>query len=44
MFQKEKKASKHHTATAEVCPELDQPDTKENPVPLHLLKMCENVS
>ena len=36
---KEKKADKH-TATAEACPELDQPGTEKNPILLHLLKMC----
>ncbi|XP_068738835.1 uncharacterized protein [Montipora capricornis] len=39
-FQKEKKAGKHHTAAAEVCPGLDQHESEENPILLHLLKTC----
>ena len=39
-FQKEKKAGKHRTAAAEVCPELDQHESEENPILLHLLKTC----
>ena len=39
-FQKEKKASKHLSAFAEACPELDQPEPEENPILSHLLKTC----
>ena len=41
---KEKKASKHHSAFAEVCLELDQPESEENPILSHLLKMCSTYS
>ena len=43
-FRKEKKAGKHHSAAAEVCPELDQPGSEENPILLHLLKTCSTYS
>ena len=43
-FQKEKKAGKHHSAAAEVCSELDQPESEENPILLHLLKTCSTLS
>ena len=43
-FQKEKKASKHHSAFAEACPELDQPEPEENPILSHLLKTCSTYS
>ncbi|XP_068738865.1 uncharacterized protein [Montipora capricornis] len=43
-FQKEKKAGKHHTAAAEVCPGLDQHKSEENPILLHLLKTCSTYS
>ena len=36
-FRKEKKAGKHHSAAAEVCPELDRPGSEENPT------LAENV-
>ena len=44
MFQKQKKASKHHSAFAAVCPQLDQPESEENPILLHLLKTCSTYS
>ena len=37
-FEKKKKAGKHLTAAAEVCPELGQPESEENPILLHLLR------
>ena len=45
-FQKEKKTRKHHSAAAEfeVCLELDQPGSEENPILLHLLKTCSTYS
>jgi len=43
-FQKEEKASKHHSAFAEVCPRPDQPRSGENPILSHLLKMCSSYS
>ena len=43
-FRKAKKAGKHHSAAAEVCLELDQPGSKENPILLHLLKTCSTYS
>ena len=33
-----------HSAAAEVCPELDQPGSEENPILLHLLKTCSTYS
>jgi len=42
-FQKEKKARKHYSASAEVCPELDQPESGEKPILLHLLKTCSTI-
>ena len=44
LFRKEKKAGKHHSAAAEVCLELDQPGSEENPILLHLLKTCSTYS
>lgn len=43
-FQKEKKASKHYNAFAEVCPELNQPESEGNPILSHLLKTCSTYS
>ena len=43
-FQKKKKAGKHLTAAAEVCPELGQPESEENPILLHLLRTCSTYS
>ena len=43
-FQKEKKASKHCSAFAEVCPGPDQPESEENPILSHLLKACSMYS
>ena len=43
-FQKEKKASKHRSAFAEVCPGPDQPESEENPILSHLLKTCSTYS
>ena len=43
-FRKEKKAGKHHSAATELCLELDQPGSEENPILLHLLKTCSTYS
>ena len=43
-FQKEKKEGKHFSAFVEVCPELDQPESEENPILSHLLKTCSTYS
>jgi len=43
-FQKEKKANKHRSAFAEVCPGPDQPESEENPILSHLLKTCSTYS
>ena len=38
------KAGKHHSASVEVYPELDRPESEENPILLHLLKTCSTYS
>ena len=43
-FRKEKKAGKHPSAATELCLELDQPGSDENPIVLHLLKTCSTYS
>ncbi|PFX31433.1 hypothetical protein AWC38_SpisGene3710 [Stylophora pistillata] len=43
-FRKEKKARKHYNAFAEVCPELNQPESEGNPILSHLLKSCSTYS
>ena len=43
-FEKKKKAGKHLTAAAEVCPEVGQPESEENPILLHLLRTCSTYS
>ena len=43
-FEKKKKAGKHLTAAAEVCPDLGQPEFEENPILLHLLRTCSTYS
>ena len=43
-FEKKKKAGKHLTAAAEVCPDLGQPESEENPILLHLLRTCSTYS
>lgn len=42
--RKRKKAGKHHTASADVHLEHYQPEFKENPILLHLLKTCSTYS
>ncbi|PFX12669.1 hypothetical protein AWC38_SpisGene23332 [Stylophora pistillata] len=44
VFQKEKKASKHYNAFAEVCPELNQPESEGSPILSHSLKTCSTYS
>ena len=44
MFQNEKKAGKHHTASVDVYPEHYHPEFEENPILLHLLKTCSTYS